>query len=236
MSFVTRKTTDQMAEESKKATEEGMRLIAEGLKKKAQVMVQEEECFAPDSDDSTSIESVMEYKPKAKKRARPAIESNGQLEKLETRIHYMQLDLANTKVDLSDKSNELDVAKRRLESVKKVEDCLALLCGLGFYLNDIKGLTLAQLKRKQTLYLEEEMEHAINCMKAVGCIENWPFVKDALIATIEKQRQKNKRIELTLELAIAKRNFWDKFEKAMFQVVGVILFFLFAYLALMAIL
>ncbi len=237
MAFVTRKTTEQMAEESRKATEEGLRQIAEGLKKKNKVIIEEEECFAPSASDS-SYESEVEYvKPKSKKRARPdpsSAASSAVVEKLETRIHYMQLDLANAKVELSDKVAELDAFKKRVDSIKKVEDTLALLSGLDFYLKDINGLSTVQLQKKRTLYLEEEMEHAVNCMKAVGQIEQWPVIKDALIGAIEVRRNKNKRIELTLDVAIAKRNFWDKAEavalkSCIYLLIAVLAWILFIY-------
>lgn len=138
--FCTQKTAEQMAEESRKATIEGMRQVAEALKRKKKRRVSLEssssdESFAVSEEESTS--------------------------KLEERIHYLQLDLSNAEVEKQDLKDELDALKDRFNPYKRLDEEIANLNNtIGRALKNCDGLTVPLLEKKLENFAEEFQEHS----------------------------------------------------------------------------
>jgi hypothetical protein len=180
--YVTRMTAEQMAAESKKATEEGLRQVAAGLAARGlrHAHVEEES----DSDQSLVV-----------KRKKNIVVDNGVLvNKLETRVHYLQLDLANKDIDLTDAKELIKSYKEKQEILKKVDDNIALLTNLSFYLIKLDTLTVPQMERKLALFKEEAKEHSANCLKYIKQIE-FQLVKNYMILALDEMNTKNAVIE-----------------------------------------
>jgi hypothetical protein len=180
--YVTRMTAEQMAAESKKATEEGMRQVAAGLSARGLRTVHVEE--NSDSDESIVV----------KKKKNVVVDNGIIINKLETRVHYLQLDLANKDVDLIEAKDVIKMYKEKQEILKKVDDNIALLTNLSFYLTKLDTLTVPQMERKLALFKEESKEHSANCLKYIKQIE-FQLVKNYMILALDEMNTKNAIIE-----------------------------------------
>jgi hypothetical protein len=114
--------------------------------------------------------------------------------KLETRIHYMQLDMANKNVDLQDANTLIQEYREKHEILKRVDDNILLLTNLSFYLNNIDTLTVPQLKNKLALFKEESGEHNENCLFYIKKIE-FQLIKNYMILALDEMNAKNLIIE-----------------------------------------
>jgi len=194
--YVTRMTAEQMAAESKKATEEGLRAVAAGLAARGlrHTHVEEES----DSDQSLVV----------KKKKNIVVDNGVLINKLETRVHYLQLDLANKDVDLTEAKDSIKTYKEKHEILKKVDDNIALLTNLSFYLTKLDTLTVPQMERKLALFKEESKEHSANCLKYIKQIE-FQLVKNYMILALDEMNTKNAIIEKKMIKAIAYRNWLE---------------------------
>jgi len=183
--FVTKVSRAEMEAESKKATQEGLRQVASALN-----TVKNEEFYESDSDNDYMFE---------RKRYR-----QDNTESLENRIHFMKLDMTNMSVDLINRTEELEKANKTLNLFKAINNDLEYISKLNFYLNGINELTVEQLEKKLKLFLEEDSEHAMICMKNISQLE-LPEIKGALTLSLKYKRLKNKAIEDDLKYAIKKK-------------------------------
>lgn len=179
--YVTRMTPEQMAAESKKATEEGMRQVAAGLAARGLKSA----IYLEDSDSDETV---------VKKKKNVVIDNGVLVNKLETRIHYMQLDMANKSVDLQDANTLIQEYRDKHEVLKRIDDNILLLTNLSFYLNNINTLTLEQVQKKLTLFKEESHEHAGTCLFYIKKIE-FQLIKNYMILALDEMNAKNSIIE-----------------------------------------
>ena len=94
-------TPSQMEEASRKATAEGMREVAEALSKKNKNTLNiSDNSDTSDSSDSDDVK-ISKSKPYVIQKTQVSNKS-ASIEKLESQIHYLRLDLANTKVEADD--------------------------------------------------------------------------------------------------------------------------------------
>jgi len=191
--FVTRVTPAQAAAESKKATEEAMRQVAANLIKTPPQHFHENSISDSDSDSEVFI--------KKKKGHKSSSEDSIMIHKLETRLHYLQLDMANKNIDYMDLKDLSDSNNLKLDNMKKVDETLSLLSNLTFYLKNLDSLSLEQVKRKLVLFKEESAEHAANSMKYINQIE-YPVIKKSMISIIDQITLKNAMIENEINKAI----------------------------------
>lgn len=192
--FVRQMTAAQAAAESKKATEEAMRQTAANLKKAPPPQhFQDSNSSDSDSDSEVFI--------KKKKSHKSSSEDSITIHKLETRLHYLQLDLCNKEVDNADLKATNHRIIEKINNMKKVDDTLSLLSNLTFYLKNLDSLTLEQVKRKLVLFKEESAEHAANSMKYINQIE-YPVIKKSMIGIIDQITLKNAVIENEINKAI----------------------------------
>ena len=192
--YVTQMTPTEAKAESKKATEEGLRQVAKALAE-----VEPEECFAP--EEFFAPEEC--YTPDEDKRHCRKLRYQS-TEVLERTVHYMQLDIANMKVELAERMNEIEEVKSRFMVVKSVNDDLAYIGKLGSYLIGIKDLTLEQVKNKLELFMKEDEERHHLCMNTILNVE-LPEVKAALILALNNKRVLNKYIEEELQNTIKRK-------------------------------
>jgi hypothetical protein len=171
-----------MAAESKKATENAMREVAAALAE------HEHKNSIYFEDDSDTDDSIIIRKKKN------VVDKSVLVDKLETRIHYLQLDLANKDVELTDTNNILQTYKEKDNILKKIDDNILLLRNLSFYLVNLENLTIPQIERKLTLFQEESREHATNCLNYLKMVE-FQFIKHYLKISLDEINKKNIKIE-----------------------------------------
>jgi hypothetical protein len=191
--FVTRVTEKEMKEQSKKATEEAMRQVANEI---IHTHLEHNDDIYISSDESIEV--------RPKKRTR----NSNEVEKLETQIHYLRLDMANKMIELDDCTNELAIYKKSVDDMKKINSEFDYLMSLHFYLNEINTLTIRQLEKKIYLYNEEEQEHAQLCMNSISRIE-YPLIKKAMQLSLKDIRTNNKEIDKKLRKTLANKQFLD---------------------------
>jgi len=177
--YCTKKTDAEMAEESKKATAQGLKNLAESFL--------EEEFKESDSD------SEKEEKPKSR--------SNARLEKLETRIHYMQLELLNAKVDLDDANEKLLIHKKRQDLHATIDKEFAILNGMDSYLNDRWDLSMPKLEARHKEFLEKSYDQLEICQNAVEEVE-LPHLRYMMHISLNEMRNKMIRIESSIHFTI----------------------------------
>jgi len=145
---------------------------------KAAAAAMEESFLTSDSDDDTA-------NSKSNKTA---------VHRLETRIHYMQLDMANISSELIERTEELSNVKYELDIIKKIDNELALLGNLKFHLKDIQSLTTQQLKKRLALFKEEEHEYEQLCISHISKIAH-VHVKNGLRFALLSTHKSNRKIE-----------------------------------------
>jgi len=173
--YVTQVTKEQMEADSKKATAEEMKKL---LKK-----------INEDQEPDTYSDSNSDYDSSSR---------------LETRIHYMKLDIVNLNVELIKYKDALEAATKTDGLLKKIDNELTHLSGLKFYLKDIDTLSIKQLHRKIFLFKEEEAEHIQLCLKNVAKIE-LSAIRDSVQISIAHKKKQNRVIEKQLTYALNKK-------------------------------
>ena len=123
--------------------------------------------------------------------------------KLERQIHYMKLDLGNLKVDLNESNERLTELQDEFTTFKKIDDGLANLYNLKFYLRDLNTLTVKQLKNKIIQFDEEENELIQNCRVNISKIK-LTLIKESLFTNLAYKKKENylikKQIIYTLNM------------------------------------
>jgi predicted AlkP superfamily phosphohydrolase/phosphomutase len=163
--FVSLKTAAEMAAESKKATEDGLRAVAEALSR----------IDATDSDSDENRHTDPD--------------------------RYLQLELANAKVDIINLREDLDGLKEKFQLFVKINNDLDHLGNLHHYTNNLDTLSYEQLEKKLVLYTEEENEHAKLCMNYITKID-LPYIKRAMTLTVISYTKMNITISEKLRNAI----------------------------------
>lgn len=155
-------TSEQMKEESRKATEVGMREIAAALAKK-QVVTSDEES---DSSGGCSSDSS-----RSRRRARKRVDT-GITDRLESRIRYLQLDVANARVEIQDAQALHEAAKVRLDPYIKANNEFGFIqSAIERSTKGLEDLTIKQFTVKMKLFTEEANEHLNLCAVAINKID-----------------------------------------------------------------
>lgn len=178
-------TVEQMEEEKRRATAEGMREIAAALA--ARNINNPEEDFMSSDDDCCS-------EPRSRKPRVVHIDTSV-TEKLEKRNHYLQLELSNALVDVEDANTKVDGLSKALAPYKKLNDELSFLKGsLDRALLNTDKLTGAQLYGKLKLFQEEATEHASLSMVALNKIEQLE-IKAGLMRLLAAEKKRFVKVE-----------------------------------------
>jgi len=178
-------TVEQMEEEKRRATAEGMREIAAALAAR-QINNPEEDFMSSDSECYSE--------PRARKPKVVHID-RGATEKLESRNHYLQLELSNALVDVEDANAKVDGLSKALAPYKKLNDELAFLKGaLDRALLNTDKLTGAQLYSKLKLFQEEATEHASLSLVSLNKIEQLE-IKAGLTRLLAAEKKRFIKVE-----------------------------------------
>ena len=179
--FVSQMTKEEMEIESKKATLDGMKDLMKSFK--------ELEELDSDSESDTDTDYDSNYNSTSN---------------LESRIHYMKLDIRNLSIDLSECKEKLDEVNQSISIFKKVDNQLIYLNNLEFYLKDINSISLEKVKRKLVLFKEEETEHTQLCLSTISKIDMMA-IRNSLSIQLTYIKEKNRKIENELIYYINKK-------------------------------
>ena len=185
--FCTKKTPAEMSDEAKKATAEGMRQIAAAL-------------------SSTNYEEHTDEEELTPKRS--ARIANARFEKLETRIHYLQLDLANATVDLDDTKTSLTHCKKNLDVYTKLNEHFAILHGMNSYLDNRWQLTMPQLEKTHIDFLNTSYAQLTICSDIIEQID-LPFVNIMMQISLNDMRKNIIKIESSIYFTIMTYRFYN---------------------------
>jgi len=103
--YIAKKSKSQMAEDSRRATEEGMKAVAKALADKIAKNICESDSDSDSNSDSSSSSCS---------------NSNSKIKKLETRIHYLNLDCANLEVERNELREECNSHKKNIKFLNSV--------------------------------------------------------------------------------------------------------------------
>jgi len=199
--FCTPVTYDQMKEESRVATEAGMRELANALKDSplGEMYVIDEACT--DSDEG----------PPSKRR-RPknnrANEKWDSSDVLEGRIHILTLEAANAQIAIQDAVKEAGEIRERLNPYIRVNTEFALIHSVrerGF--NGVEELTTEQFKEKIALFDEESREHLALCSAAIEKIDLHQ-VQHALQRVLASERRHVASQKEKLKMMLVRKHAW----------------------------
>jgi len=161
-------TPAEAAEQSRIATAEGMREMAAALNERATLNCSP--VTSIDSDDSyDSSDSSDSSNLRRRKRARKSKRNASGSSEHEKRSHYLQLELANARVDVDDLKAELAKLKESLDPYSVINNELSYIkSAIDRSNKELDTLTLPQLEKRATLYADEYKEHISLCNVAVN--------------------------------------------------------------------
>jgi hypothetical protein len=204
--FTNHISVEQMEEQKRKATAEGMRELAAAMAaRSSRVMNPEDESDVSDDMDYSSDEEER----RANKRSRTGpkvihVSNSGTVEKLESRIRFLQLDLTNAHVDVETSKEEVEKLTAVISPYKRVNDELAFLkSSLVRALQNTDNLTKIQLDLRFKLFHEEANEHASLCNASINKI-GLDEVKAALLRVLTAERKRIIQTERNFKMVIFK--------------------------------
>jgi hypothetical protein len=162
----------------------------------------------PDSESETETESDSES-----------------TKRLERQLHYMKLNMGNLKVDLNESNERLSELQDEITTFKKIDDDLANLYNLTFYLKDLNNLTVKQLKNKIIQFDEEENELIQNCRANISKIK-LTFVKESLSVNLAYKRKENHLIKRQIIYILNMKWFVEKLMICSFVLSLILIFML----------
>ena len=205
ISYTTRLSSAQMAEESKRATAEGMRQIAEALNTKELNALSSDSESGSDSDfESDTFSESSNSRCRGRKRKIKTTDFKTNNNKLETRIHYMSLELANTKVEVEEAKTAFEGLQKTLQPYNRVNDELSFLkSAINRAFKDTENLNTIQLTAKFKLFSEETQDHASMCASQISRIEQ-DEIKLALIRILDAEKRKVEKLKINYNTLILK--------------------------------
>jgi len=176
-------------EESKKATEEGLKQVAEAmLKQRAE---SKEAVDSTDSEDSDDGHIIIRRK-----------RDNGEVKTLETRVHYMKVELASSIAQLDDLKKQLESLNTRFNVFNEIELNLAYLSSLDFYLKGMDKLTLEELQQKMVAFNEERYKYVKICTDNITSLEHQELKKSMTLTLRRKEQQLYLSVEEKMLLSV----------------------------------
>jgi hypothetical protein len=187
--FSTRVTAEEMAEQSRKATAEGMKELATAMSNKRIFNEKKSENFDSEYDSDSDIYS--NYNKKFKKsNSTQDMNIVVNLEKLENRIHYLGLDLTNAKVEIDDANTKIEELNKQITPYMRINDELVFLkSSLSRALKDTENMNMLQLEQRLKLFNEEANEHSVLCNTAILMIEH-NEIKIGMLRVLNAERKR----------------------------------------------
>ena len=176
--FCTQMTPSQMAEQSRKATEEGLKqlanFVAHNRNKVSTLRPTARASHDSDSDsDSDSTDSTASTSSKKRKRSRLIDSSDVKVisNNLENKIRYLKLDLVNAKVEIDEQKAIVLTHSEKLQKYLKIDSELSILNNLvDSSLKNISSYTLEQIENKYRAFTNKSNEHLELCTHAISTI------------------------------------------------------------------
>jgi hypothetical protein len=217
--YTTRMSVEAAAEERRRCTAEAMKELSATIG--AALNNPDEWTQTPDqSDDDGSDADDALLRQKQNKRARTSgqcycgnpTNSKALIAGLESRLHYLQLQLTNTLVELDDKQLEVSSANDWIKSMRVVNNEIGFLRGAvqrGFTA-DARYVTSKQKDQRLKMFREETAEHGQLCLAAINKID-LDEIKQGLTRVLVAERKK---------LATLDRNYGYQIMQTRFLEVG----------------
>jgi len=224
--YTTRMSVEAAAEERRRCTAEAMKELSAtiGAALNNPEMEQSGQFGqfgqSDQSDGSESDADDALLRQRQTKRARTAgqcycgnpVNSKALITGLETRLHYLQLQLTNTLVELDDKQLEVTSANDWIKSMRVVNNEIGFLRGAvqrGFTA-DARYVTSKQKEQRLKMFREETGEHGQLCLAAINKID-LDEIKQGLTRVLVAERKK---------LATLDRNYGYQIMRTRFIEVG----------------
>ena len=196
--FVTLKTNEQAMEESKKATEEGLKQVAEAmLKQRAESKEAVDSVYSEGSEDSDDGHIIIRRKNR----------DNGEVKTLETRVHYMKVELASSIAQLDDLKKQIESLNTRFNVFNEIELNLAYLSSLDFYLKGMDKLTLEELQQKMVAFNEERYKYVKICTDNITSLEHQELKKSMTLTLRRKEQQLYLSVEEKMLMSVIFKKF-----------------------------
>jgi len=163
-SYSVKMTPAEFAEQSRIATAQGMRDIANAMAA--------EESYSSDASESTCYSSCDEARKRKRKSKSDKKEKKTKIDDdYETRAHYLKLELVNCSVDLENAKEEIIKLKTTLDPYASFNNEMAFLkSSIERSNKELPQLTLTQIEKRLSLFKEEYSEHAVLCSAAISKI------------------------------------------------------------------
>lgn len=177
--FCTKMTPSQMAEESRKATEEGLKqlanFVAHNRNRVSTLRPTTRARHESESDSDSSDSSVSTASTSSKKRKRSRLIDSSDIKvisnNLESKIRYLKLDLVNAKVEIDEQKAIVLTHSEKLQKYLKIDTELSILNNLvDSSLKNISSYTLEQIENKYRAFTNKSNEHLELCTQAIATI------------------------------------------------------------------
>ena len=203
--YTTRVTPEQMAEQSRIATAQGLRDVAAALAAKAKNPLlpkrhNEEDDSLSDSSSTGSHRSGAKRRRKSRRRSRSRSPARSNSD--EKAAHLLRVELSSVMVEKEDLLQEITKLKAQLQPYSAVNNELALIKSAIERLNkDTTDLTIAQLEKRQNLFHEEFAEHKALATVASAKIA-YADVKNCVLrvlnAEVKRSALEDKKLTITI--------------------------------------
>ena len=179
-----------MKEQSRLATEAGLREVANAIIEKHADPV---ESLTNSDSESDSSDEYRKRRRESRKRSRRERSADPKIARLETRNRYMQLEVANVMTTAQELKQKMEEMNKRLQLYIDVdEDFTFIHWARENSFNKLEGLTADQMARKIRLFDEESKEHIALCSKAINQIEHHQ-IKSALQRVLASERRRSEK-------------------------------------------
>lgn len=173
--FCTQMTPSQMAEESRKATEEGLKQLANFVAHNRNKVstLRPTTRARHESDSDSDSDSTASTSSKKRKRSRLIDSSDVKVisNNLESKIRYLKLDLVNAKVEIDEQKAIVLTHSEKLQKYLKIDTELSILNNLvDSSLKNISSYTLEQIENKYRAFTNKSNEHLELCTQAIATI------------------------------------------------------------------
>lgn len=205
--YTNRVTPEQMAEQSRIATAEGLREVAAALAAKAKQPFpakqrSDEDDSLSDSSSDNSHRSGAKRRRKSRRKSHSRSRSPTRSHSDERATHLLRVELASAMVEKEDLLLEISKLKAQLQPYSSANNELALIKSAIERLNKDTGeLTIAQLEKRQNLFHEEFSEHKALATVASSKIA-YADVKSCLLrvinAEVKRSALEDKKLTLTI--------------------------------------
>jgi hypothetical protein len=184
-------TPSEMAEESRKATEEGMRQLANFMrdnKDKVTTRSKNKPVVMCESDSDCTESSVDSKKRKRTRYITTTKQTETHTNSLESTIRYLKLDLVNAEVQIDEQKTTNKQQYEKLMIYLRIDTELSILNHLlEDSMKDISSYTQEQLEVKYNIFTNKTTEHIELCKNAISKVE-YQYLASNLLLSLDTIR------------------------------------------------